>query len=300
MRDYSRSYAVVGSFVLAVVVGTVFALAWLRGRSGPTETYTTSFDHVAGIQFGTQVLYQGYRVGQVESIEPAPPEADKRFRLELAIEEGWFIDRGAQISIATGILQATVLNIRGGGVAGRIEPGGEIPSVEGADIFSALTDTAGDVRRLMDEVIRPMLEDVGASVPAILANVRELSEALRDAGTRVADMIDAQNVSRVDNVLANVDAVSSDLSSLTATLRESSANLGTAMESLARVVEENEGDVRSAARDLQYSMESIARHIESVNHNLEATSRNLNEFSRQIRGNPALLLGGRSGADEAE
>ena len=45
-------------------------------------------------------------------------------------------------------------------------------------------------------------------------------------------------------------------------------------------------------KDLRYSLQAVARNIDSVTYNLEGTARNMNEFSREIRQDPAVLLGG--------
>ena len=64
MKSNKVNYVVVGVFVLAMLVGAIAAIALLSGRTGPTETYFTSYGDVSGIKFGTKVLYMGYPVGQ--------------------------------------------------------------------------------------------------------------------------------------------------------------------------------------------------------------------------------------------
>lgn len=299
MRDKRRNYIVVGTFVLVVVVALVVSIALLTGRTGATDTYTTRFDDVGGLKFGTQVLYQGFQVGQVESIEPA--EGDKRFRVVLAVKQGWPIDREAVVRIdASGLISAVVLDIHGGGSPELLPPGSEIASREHADVFAVLSEVAGELTDLLDEAVRPVLETVGREVPTLLTAVSELAQKMNEAGDRVNALLAPVNVERVGSVLRNTEAVSGDLAALTADLGETRQRLDRVMDTLEGLVAESRGDVSQAVRDLQYSLESVARRIDAVTDNLDATSRNMNEFSRQIRGNPALLLRGGAPPDDAD
>jgi len=299
VRDKRRNYVVVGGFVLAVVAGLVVSIALLTGRTGATDTYSARFDDVGGVKFGTQVLYQGFQVGQVESIEPV--EGDRRFRLALSVKQGWPIDRDARVRIdASGLISAVVLDIHGGGSPELLPPGSEIASREQADVFAVLTGVAEELTDLMDEAVRPVLDTVGKEVPALLTSVAELAQKMNEAGDRVNALLAPGNVERVGNVLRNAESVSGDLAALTADLGETRQRLDRVMDTLEGLVAENQGDVSQAVRDLQYSLESVARRIDAVTYNLDATSRNMNEFSRQIRGNPALLLRGGAPPDDAD
>ena len=71
MRDAQKSYIVVGIFVLVMLGALVGWLAVLTGRTGTTEAYYIEYENVMGLTEGAQILYGGYRVGQIEGISPA-------------------------------------------------------------------------------------------------------------------------------------------------------------------------------------------------------------------------------------
>ena len=110
MTNHRINYAVVGIFVIAALVSLVAAVAVLTGQTGSTTTYFTTYKNVGGLKFGTQVLYEGYPVGQVEEIAPEEFKGSTRFRITLAIAEGWRIpaDSIAEVS-ASGLLAAVTI-----------------------------------------------------------------------------------------------------------------------------------------------------------------------------------------------
>ena len=115
MRSSGINYLVVGAFVLAMLVGLIVSLAMLTGRTGATDTYYTVYRNVAGIKFGTQILYEGFPIGQVEEVTPMPEEGGMRFRVDFSVQEGWRIpiDSVAQVA-ASGLLAAiTVILVPG-------------------------------------------------------------------------------------------------------------------------------------------------------------------------------------------
>jgi phospholipid/cholesterol/gamma-HCH transport system substrate-binding protein len=293
VRDPRLNYAVVGGFVLVVLVGLITAIALLAGRTGATDRYHTHFERVSGIAFGTQVLYQGFPIGQVEEIVPTEEPDKPRFRVEMSLERGWPIDRAALVRITqAGFLSAMALDIQGGDSTERLEPGSEIPSQEAPDVLAALQDVAGKLGELMDRSVRPVLESVGTQVPELLTSARSFADGLNQTGARLNQLLDEENTGRLRNVVQNAEQVSRDLAAVTGELDETRRRLDATMTSLQRVVEENSDELGKAAGDLQYTLESVARAIDGFTYNLESMSRNMNEFSRQVRGNPGVLLRG--------
>ena len=70
MREDSRNYMIVGSFVLAMLVALITWIALLSGRTGATDDYHIVYDNVMGLKTGVEILYEGYPVGLIEDISP--------------------------------------------------------------------------------------------------------------------------------------------------------------------------------------------------------------------------------------
>jgi phospholipid/cholesterol/gamma-HCH transport system substrate-binding protein len=301
VRDNRKNYVVVGAFVLLVLVGLVTSIALLTGRTGATDTYYARFDRVTGVAFGTQVLYQGFPIGQVEEVEPVAEPGKPRFRVEVSVRRGWPIDRSAEVRVVqSGFLSAMVLDIQGGGAAERLAPGAEIPASEAPDVLAVLQEVAEEVAALLEGSVKPVLASVGDELPEILASARSFAGSLEQTGERVNALLDDENAGRLRNVVQNAERVSADLAAVTGELSESRRQLDATMAALQRLVHESSGDVGKAAADLQYSMESIARRIDGVTYNLDSMSRNMNEFSRNVRANPGVLLRGTTPAGDED
>ncbi len=324
MKDSRTNYVVVGAFVLLMLGGLVVALALLTGRTGPTEPYYTVYDNVGGLKFGTQVLFEGYPVGQVESVQPLRTEDGRtRFRVNLAVQSGWPIpaDSLAQIA-ASGLLAAVTIDIRGGDSRELLPPGAQIPGRAGGSIFTTLEDVAGDVQSLTRDSIRPLLDNINKvvvtlglataqSAPEIMENLRIMSaelatrapEITRDIGAFSRKLneqvLSESNLASIDGSLGNAEQATAEFAAMATELKAMSTQVNGLIGSLDALVADGRGDVAAALGDMRYSLDTVARHIDSITYNLDTTSRNMLEFSRSLRQNPGLLIGGTPPRDEA-
>jgi phospholipid/cholesterol/gamma-HCH transport system substrate-binding protein len=295
VRDNQRNYLVVGIFVLAILAGLIGSLALLAGRTGATDVYFTAFDNVAGVAPGTQVLYEGYPIGQVERILPAPAGEGPRYRVEMSVVRGWRLPEDSEALIsAPGLLAPLTIDIRAGKSAQVLAPGALVRGVEGGNVFAAVGDAATNLNDLTKNSLRPLVETINERAPAILTNLEELSAQLTQASRGVNQVLNDENRAELHRILANLGEASSAVTRL-------AQEVSGVLARVDGMVADNRENVDQALDGLNHSLQSIARHIDALNQNLEGTSRNMNEFSRRIRHNPGLLLrGGSSGDDGAE
>lgn len=308
MRSNRLNYFVVGLFVIASVVGLVVAVAVLSGRTGATDNYIAIYRNVTGVKFGTQVMYEGYPIGQVESVTPMPEAGGMRFQVNFGVRQGWRIPDDSLATIAApGLLSAITISIEAGKSANALKPGARIKSQEAANIFAAVSSIAGELGQLAEKDIKPllsnlnlvaaevrsilekdgkgliknaaaMIEDVAARVPAIAGNVQTFTDQMKKNSEEVSAILSPENREKMGHAIANLDSAAKNLDQLIALSRG--------------MVADNKSDIR-------FTVESITRHIESINQNLDGAARNMLEFSRQIRQNPGLLMGGTPPKDTA-
>lgn len=322
MRSSKINYAVVGTFVLLMLAGLVVSLAVLTGRTGATDSYHVYYGNVTGVKFGTQVVYEGYPIGQVEAVTPEPSEGRMRFRVDFAVNEGWRIPKDSFVRIAApGLLAAVTLTITAGASPEALKPGAELTAVEGADLFSVVSGVAEKFGQLTEESLEPLIGKVGRAVDNINRMlegeadilVKDMMLAVQDASELVADMseripsiledmkaasrevrgmVTPANRKLVEDTLGNMNGAAKDAQEMMA----ASKKLLTSLDGM--VTPEN-SDVRRSVKEVRYIVESISRHIDSINENMEGMSRNMLEFSRQIRKSPGLLLSSQPIEDEA-
>ena len=286
MKGNRLNYFAVGLFVIASIVGLVVSVAVLSGRTGAAESYYAVYRNVTGVKFGTQVMYEGYPIGQVETVTPVPEAGGMSFRVDFAVRQGWRIPEDSVANIAApGLLSAITISIQAGKSAAARKPGAQIKSQEAANIFAMVSSVAGDLGALAEQNVKPLLTNLNliaaevlARIPVIADNVQEFTDRMKKNSDEVSELLSPENREKLDRTIANLDLATKNLDELTA------LSLG--------VVADNRGDIR-------YVVESVTRHVEAINQNLEGAARNMFEFSRQIRQNPGLLMGGTPPRDTA-
>jgi len=316
------NYVIVGGFVIAMLAGLIVALAMLTGRTGATDAYHVVYRNVTGIKFGTQVVYEGYPIGQVEDVVPEPSEGGMRFRVDFSVKEGWRIPEDSIAEIAApGLLAAFTISIRAGESATALEPGGQVQGREAANMFAVVAELAGQFGELAESRIKPLLDTIGNAfgtatdvmdgdgrmlikelrtlaqyvsdrAPAIVGNIEQTAEAMSAAAGEFRLLINEENRAKIVELVDDLDTAAKSYNEL-------AGKMDALMASLKSVVEGNRANIDESIADMRYIMNSVSRDIDSINQNLEATSRNMYEFSRQIRQNPGLLLGGTAPRDAA-
>ncbi len=316
MTSTKLNLTLVGVFVLAGIASLVFVLAVLSGRTGEVDTYYTSYSNVTGLKFGSQVLFEGYPVGQVERVEPVENDGRMSFRVQLSVTAGWKIpDDSVAVSTASGVLAPQTIAIQAGRSAKPFEPGATIPSGDAAGLMSSISSMSGKVNEIADRSLVPLMNNMNQQVsllgellekdirpmvrnantvmaqtsqrlPQILDNANAATANLSSASERVNGLLSADRARAIDTLIANADGTLVDLRSSSAELRKLTQKAGP--------------DLLIAIRELRLTMEALSRNAESTSQNLEATSRNMQEFSRQIRENPARLLRGQSPEEAAK
>jgi len=308
-RD-SINYFAVGLFVLAGLGVLFLVLLRISNGAGQRDTYYTQYRNVAGLSDGTLVTYEGYVFGQVTSIEPMRTGEGISYRVALDVKEDWKIPADSVARIySEGLLADTVVNISEGHSKAFLAPGDTIKGEQGVDLFAVIGKVAGEFGDLSEHSIKPLIESLNRTVqkvggalenrvPAILTDVDHLVARLNDSAGHLSDILDDESTHKAKRILTNVDKSARDLSKLTAGLADVKRDAQALMAKLDELVSGSGPDVRRAAADLRDILEQVSRYSTGILQNMDEASRNMNEFSRQIRENPARLLGGSSPQDK--
>ncbi|MEQ8665759.1 MAG: MlaD family protein [Rhodospirillales bacterium] len=330
MRSNKVNYLVVGSFVILTMIGLVVTVAWLSGRTGPTDSYHAVYNNVTGVKFGTQVLYEGYPIGQVTEVTPVFEDSRMRFRVDFDVQQGWQLPRDSVAQIgASSLLAAVSLNIKAGKSAMPLPVGERILAKESANLMDVLAGVATEIAVIAEEDLKPLIgeltrggsiigdilerdgaeiiakvkvliDDLSGRAPTIVDQVASFASDLERLGVNLNRSADEMNAILTpetrETVLGVVDHLDRAAAQIDNLMMESNVMIGSASD----ILEGNKEDVERMTDDLRHSAETLARHIDSINHHLDGASRNMYEFSRQIRQNPGLLLGGTPAADNAD
>jgi phospholipid/cholesterol/gamma-HCH transport system substrate-binding protein len=307
MQDSRINYVVVGAFVAAILAAFVIVVSTLAGRTGSTDEYYTIYDNVGGLKFGTLVMYEGYQIGQVDSIEPVIEGNQVNFRVNLSVQEGWNIpsDSLARATVS-GLLAAMTIDIEGGKSTTLLKPGEKINGVSASNIFAALSSIGAEFGDLSANAIKPLLGNLNNYVsqldkttmehlPGIMKNLETISGTLAEDLPEITNSLKRTIAIVETDVLApenreKIDAIIGDLAAFTGDLEETRENLFQALDSVNKLITDNAGNVDESIRSLRYTLDTLARYIDDIAQNADITTRNMAEFSRTIRENPGLLI----------
>ena len=329
MRYSSINYVVVGAFVIAMIVAVVGAVAVLTGRTGAVDRYYTVYSNVTGVKFGTQVIYEGYPIGQVETVTPEQKKGRMEFRVDFSIKEGWRIPEDSQIEIAApSLLSSVALQIHAGVSADALEPDARVNSRNASSVFGAVSSLADQVARVIEADAKPLITEVTQTfkelkrfisedgnmlagnakdllgdskilirdlqqrIPGITNNIETFATNMTKASIEVRKMVSPQNRDLVDGILAQMNDATNKFDDVLTTMDK-------VLEDIDRLAVDPKADIDTILGESRYVIESVSRHIDSINQNMESAARNMNEFSRQIRANPSLLLGSSPQPDNA-
>ncbi len=321
MRSAKINYFIVGLFVLSIIGAVIMTIAMLTGRTGAVDNYFTYYSNVTGIKFGTQVVYEGYPIGQVEEITPEEKDGRMRFRIDFSIVKGWRIPKDSIGEIAApGLLAAVTISVKAGNDKVSLKPGDMIISKERSDVFAVVSGVAGQLGDLMDSNIKPLLENVNRAVNNVNGIIEKDASALfgevRKVTQDLSEVVDLM-AKRVPVIADNIESFSSKLNgtadelqklmtpqtrekleAVISNLNEASISMNTMAGDVGKLVVSESGNIRKTIDETRYIVESVSRHIDSINQNMEGAARNMYEFTRQIRANPGLLLGSQSPEDK--
>lgn len=325
MKRDTMNYSMVGLFVLAMGVALMVVLYQVTGRTGPTENYYLELNNVGGLKFGTQVAYEGYRIGQVLDIEPQHAESGTRYRVTLGVERGWRIPANSRAEVvASGLISAMSINVREGDSPEALAPGDTIAHQPRSNMFADISGAAQEFSDLSRDGIAPLLvtlnqriNDVADEVVALrrddlspmLANIdTQLDEEIftRVGSTlvrldrtlaAVEQVLREENIQRIDSALAGVAEAAGGLHGLLDGVEETRQDMNDLIAEVDGLVQRASPRVDSTLRQLdntgrylESSARSIAGEMDGIMYNLATTSRNMSEFSRAIRDNPSRVL----------
>jgi len=325
MKRDNVNYLLIGVFVVVMAIGFMVLLVAITGRSGPTDRYIVHYDNVAGLKFGTGVFYEGYRVGQIESLRPAPGPEGMRYEVEMSVAAGWRIPDDSVASVrSAGLISAVTIEITEGESDTMLAPGAEIRGQGQTDLFSVLNQAAGDFRQLSQDGILPVLNNVNQRVSEVaeallsfrrdelspfvamlhkrvdqdlIGSSVELISTLDESARGLQAMLGSDNQARVGQFLVHIDDVALNLNELVSRIETTRRQMDGVLAALDGMVTGNRAGVDGAVdaaetsmQELEVALKTLNQHLGTILGNVEGGSRHMSEFARAIRDNPARLI----------
>ena len=294
------NYIIIGFFVTAMLIASAASIALLAGRTGPMEHYFVVLDNVSDVKYGTQVRYEGYPIGQVETITPIVDGPGMKFRIDVSIRQGWRIPADSVARVGnSNFLAAKTLDIDSGQSPATVKVGQQIASLPAVDVIATITETANEFASLSRKRITPLLatlqslaENIEGDVPRFARELIAFTEGLNQSLVPVQEILSGANVRAVKNIVNNAEQATATMNGLGRSLTETMVKVDNLATNLDRLIDTNMDNVDQSLKDVRYTLSAIASTVGSIVHNLDGAARNMSEFSRLIRQNPGLLLDG--------
>ena len=279
------SYLIVGLFVIAGMMGLVFAAMWITGSrtDEAAALYDIYFDGaVAGLKPGNAVQYRGIPVGGVIDMRIDPDNVERVLvTIEIAADTPIREDTEATLALQ-GITGLSYIQLTGGTQAAaalKAQAGQRRPVIKSrpselAAIFEAapeMLNRAIEVIGMLEKLLGPenqqrignILQNIENTTGALSDSSGDIDRLLAEGAGAVADVrkvtsVLAENSGNIDTILSESAGTMEDVHELTTALAGSSDDLTTLISDSSGTME----NVRELTGGLAGSTEDIAKILE--------------------------------------
>ncbi|MGH6735884.1 MAG: ABC-type transport auxiliary lipoprotein family protein [Methyloceanibacter sp.] len=186
-------YALIGLFMLAVILASFAFVYWLenKGGFGERETYRIQFESpVSGLLVGSAVLFNGIRVGEVTGLA-LNTDAPQQVIATIAVTQNTPIREDTQVSIEQqGLTGGVAVTLTGGISTTPLAVDGGAPTlIAPQGVGQDWTQAARDAFQQVDTILQENSEPLNEAIK----NIEVFTDAL------------ARNADRVDGILAGIE-----------------------------------------------------------------------------------------------
>ncbi|MCK4904711.1 MCE family protein [bacterium] len=247
----------VGIFFIITIFLTI-AVIFLFGKIRPFRrgyTFTTNFNHVAGLKSGDDVRLAGLKVGEVSSLE----ETEEKILVKLWIQERTKIARDSRITIA----QVSVM----GGKYVAISPG----RTKAKPILPEETVEGYDP---------PVFEDIVSQFGETWDELKDVLINLSDSILKTSDetrQILQENRESVQKLIISLNQIADNLNNIVADVEKGEGTIG-------KLVKEEElyEETLQTIKQLQETLKDARVTIKDIKPHLKATMENMESITDKL------------------
>lgn len=303
------SYLIVGLFVIAGMVGLVFAAMWITGTR--TDEAVALYDiyfagAVSGLKPGNVVQYRGIPVGSVIDMRIDPDNVERVLVIiEVAADTPIREDTEATLALQ-GITGLSYVQLTGGtqaaaalkAASGQRRPVIKSRPSELAAIFEAAPELLNRAIGVIAQIEKLLGPENRQRVGNILENIETTTGVLADGSDDIAKMLDEgaqvmeelrKVTGRANTMLANIEgdvgAVAKDTRAVLGSVKQAVASLAVAADGFANLLTENSDSLTNFSQTGLYEFSQLmaeARVLVS----------SLSRLVEQVERDPARFLFG--------
>ncbi|KAA3638541.1 MAG: MCE family protein [Proteobacteria bacterium] len=302
MKQKVSHYFWVGLFTLGIGILTLALLVIMTGQQADSVDYHSYYDNVTGLSYGTPVYFEGYRVGQIETIAPEFEVNKVRFKVTYSVFKEWQIPSNSTAQInAGGLIADMSININGGDARTYFEADDVIPGKPPSDLFTQLAKTSDKINDLTDDKISPMLDmlnerldritgQIDRALPDILTNIKTASEDLAVVLENSKAIVSGENQQKITDTLTNLTALTEQVKGSIDSLDQGLNNINGLVTDTRGLLTGENSEMVQILKAASYVMQHLSGRIENLMNDVESAGRNLNEATNEIRKDPSKLI----------
>jgi ABC-type transporter Mla subunit MlaD len=232
--DLNKNDAAIGAFVLGSMAVFLAAVVGINRARFTVQTYPLfiTLPHIAGIDKGVDVMYQGYKAGSVDQIAISY-HPKFRFVVRLAIKNEIELHQGTSVIVRSrGFTGGRYLELSPTEEGRLIQQGETLPTRLDNDLMSKANEVMGD----MQTAFRKLQKE---------GTAEDLSQAIKHA----------------NHALAKLD---STLTHLNAMLEENRAPLKKTLESTSGIAEKTDRLLTKREAELEQTLENVNKSLKDV------------------------------------
>lgn len=294
MKKLFKKEFLIGACILLALVILYFGIEFLKGASifQPSNYYYATYENVGGLSVSAPVTVNGYKVGQVRSIEYLYDNPG-HVRVEMALDSRLQLPEGSAAIFTTDMLGTSSISIELGKGTQYCKVGSELPS----SAAKGLMDTA--------------TADI---IPSVLALVAKVDTLISTTNALMGDPAIAATIKRLDAISANMvvttqslnramastPAIMKDVKVITGNFNETSAELNRFTQTLNRVpvdsltqqLQLTIDNINSLTRDLNNPDSTLGKllHDPELYNNLSNTAASMDALLQDIKKNPKRYI----------
>lgn len=295
--ETKANYTLIGLFTLAVVVAVFGFVYWFQHVGGGADRayYRVLFESsVSGLRTGSAVLFNGIRIGEVESIRLSadnPKQVIAMISVDKAVKVRPDTRAGVEFQGLTGIAAIALT----GGTADKAPLVGTKQNPPTLDASLAATqDVTQGAREVLQRIDDFIVENRG-SFRNTLRNIETFTESL------------ARNSARLDSVLTGIENLSGGVDGKVGEIGEAARSIKTLAERLGnetapelqKLLTSFDKKTDSLVKEWNELANTGTRHIDLISRDLRRTLADIDRTVNNIDKNPSRLLFGGGGSTPA-
>jgi phospholipid/cholesterol/gamma-HCH transport system substrate-binding protein len=295
----------IGFFAIASIIALVFGVNYLKGINilNDNSDFYAVYENIGGLQVGSPVLVNGYKVGMVSNIDLLT-EQNQNLLVTISLDKEFDMAKNTVCKIVNQDLMGTkgialILGdtdelVRGGdtlisGIEGSLQ---DEVNAQILPLKNKAEELIGSIDSVMMIVTAVLNKDTRDNLRNSLSSLNKTFELMSQTMVKVDSMVDI-NDDRIAKVVKNLESITSNLESSNGEIKTILTNFATLSDSLAKAdiakVLQNVSDITTKINNGEGSIGLFLKD-DKIYANFEKSTRELASLLEDIKSNPSRYV----------